>query len=43
MLAVRSHWPFATLYDNQINYVIRYLRHDATFSEILFDPLFSYF
>ena len=29
MLAVRFHWPFSTLYDNQINYIFMYLWHDA--------------
>ena len=55
MLAVRFHGPFPTLYDNQINYIFMYLRHDATwglrakappptFSEIkLFRPSFILF
>ena len=30
MLAVRFHWLFSTLYDNQINYIFMYLRHDAS-------------
>ena len=29
MLAVRFHGPFPTLYDNQINHIFMYLRHDA--------------